>query len=84
MVNADTLAKRGAALIIEDAKLKSGLALTIEKLLESPEKLDEMRKAMLTLRSPNAAEKIADQLYELAETQQSASLHPEELHHDKH
>ena len=65
MVNASLLAKRGAAVIIEDARLKSGLYLTIEKLLETPEKLDEMRKAMLNLRTPNAAEKIADQLYEI-------------------
>jgi UDP-N-acetylglucosamine--N-acetylmuramyl-(pentapeptide) pyrophosphoryl-undecaprenol N-acetylglucosamine transferase len=84
MVNASILAKRGAALIIEDAKLKSGLVLTIEKLLDTPEKLDEMRKAMLTLRSPNAAEKIAAQLYKLAETQQSGSSQTEELHHDKY
>jgi UDP-N-acetylglucosamine--N-acetylmuramyl-(pentapeptide) pyrophosphoryl-undecaprenol N-acetylglucosamine transferase len=65
MVNADVLAKRGAALMIEDAKLKSGLYLTIEKLLETPEKLDEMRKAMLMLRTPNAAANIADQLYKI-------------------
>jgi UDP-N-acetylglucosamine:LPS N-acetylglucosamine transferase len=57
------LTNRGAALMIEDAKLKSGLAMTIEKLLETPEKLDEMRKAMLMLRTPNAAGKIADQLF---------------------
>jgi UDP-N-acetylglucosamine:LPS N-acetylglucosamine transferase len=65
-VNADTLAKRGAALMIEDAKLKSGLYLTVEKLLESPEKLEAMRVAMLTLRTPEAAGKIAAQLCELA------------------
>jgi UDP-N-acetylglucosamine:LPS N-acetylglucosamine transferase len=66
MVNANTLARRGAALMIEDAKLKSGLYLTIEKLFETPEKLDTMRKAMLTLRVQNAAGKIADQLYAIA------------------
>ena len=65
-VNADTLAKRGAALMIEDAKLKSGLYLTIEKLLETPEKLEAMRTAMLALRAPEAAGKIAAQLCELA------------------
>ncbi len=65
-VNADALAKRGAALMIEDAKLKSGLYLTIEKLLETPEKLGAMRAAMLALRAPEAAEKIAAQLCELA------------------
>jgi len=65
-VNADLLVKRGAALMIEDAKLKSGLFLTIEKLLEAPEKLETMRTAMLALRRPEAAAKIATQLCELA------------------
>ena len=65
-VNADALAKHGAALMIEDSKLKSGLILTIEKLLETPEKLADMRKAMTALRSPNAAENIAAQLLKLA------------------
>jgi len=66
MVNANSLAGRGAALMIEDAQLKSGLYLTVEKLFETPEKLDAMRKAMLSLRVPNSAGKIADQLYEIA------------------
>jgi UDP-N-acetylglucosamine:LPS N-acetylglucosamine transferase len=52
--------------MIEDSKLKSGLILTIEKLLETPEKLADMRKAMTALRSPNAAENIAAQLLKLA------------------
>jgi UDP-N-acetylglucosamine--N-acetylmuramyl-(pentapeptide) pyrophosphoryl-undecaprenol N-acetylglucosamine transferase len=65
-VNADSLTKRGAALMIEDARLKSGLYLTIEKLLETTEKLDAMRTAMIALRSPNAAGKIADELIRLA------------------
>ncbi len=65
-VNADALVQRGAALMIEDAKLKSGLYLTIEKLLETPEKLDAMRTAMMALREPEAAGKIAAQLCELA------------------
>lgn len=65
-VNADALTKRGAALMIEDSKLKSGLYLTVEKLLETPEKLDVMRTAMTALRSTDAAEKIAAQLFKLA------------------
>lgn len=65
-INADTLTKRGAALMIEDSRLISGLYMTIEMLLETPEKLDNMRKAMLTLRSPNAAMDIAAQLFKLA------------------
>jgi undecaprenyldiphospho-muramoylpentapeptide beta-N-acetylglucosaminyltransferase len=65
-VNADALTSHGAALMIEDSKLKSGLYLTIEKLLENPEKLDAMRTAMESLRSPNAAENIAAQILKLA------------------
>lgn len=65
-VNADMLTQRGAALMIEDAKLKSGLALTVEKLLETPEKLDAMRAAMASLRVPDAAKSIARHLIELA------------------
>jgi UDP-N-acetylglucosamine--N-acetylmuramyl-(pentapeptide) pyrophosphoryl-undecaprenol N-acetylglucosamine transferase len=65
-VNADYLAGRGAALVIEDAKLKSGLYLVVEKLLETPEKLDAMRAAMRGLNQPKAAEKIAGILVELA------------------
>ena len=53
-------------MMIEDAKLKSGLYLTVEKLFETPEKLDAMRKAMLSIRVQNSAGKIADQLYEIA------------------
>jgi UDP-N-acetylglucosamine:LPS N-acetylglucosamine transferase len=65
-VNAETLARRGAALVIEDARLKSGLYLTIEKLLETPEKMLGMRAAMRALCTPDAAAKIAAQLTELA------------------
>jgi len=65
-INADMLAKRGGALVIEDAKLKSGLYLTVEKLLESPEKLESMREAMRALSVPDAAARIAVQLIELA------------------
>ena len=65
-VNADSLTKQGAALMIEDSKLRSGLYLTIEKLLETPDKLDTMRSAMNALRSPNAAGKIAEQIFKLA------------------
>jgi len=65
-VNAEMLAKSGGALVIEDAKIKSGLYLTIEKLLESPEKLAGMHQAMQGLDVPDAAHRIAVQLVELA------------------
>lgn len=65
-VNADYLAQRGAALVIEDAKLKSGLYLTVEKLLETPEKFEAMSKAMRELHQKQSAEKIASLLFNLA------------------
>lgn len=65
-VNAEMLTRCGAALMIEDAKLNSGLMLTIEKLLETPEKLDAMRAAMASQRTPDAATAIARHLVELA------------------
>jgi UDP-N-acetylglucosamine--N-acetylmuramyl-(pentapeptide) pyrophosphoryl-undecaprenol N-acetylglucosamine transferase len=65
-VNAEYLTQRGAALMIEDAKLKSGLYLTVEKLLETPEKLEAMRNAMRGLYKAQAAEKIAKSLIDLA------------------
>ncbi len=65
-VNADALTEKGAAIMMEDARLKSGLYLTVEKLIETPEKLETMRQAMLALRTPDAAAKIAAQLQELA------------------
>ncbi|MEI7845308.1 MAG: glycosyltransferase, partial [Chloroflexota bacterium] len=65
-VNAESLTKHGAAVMIEDSKLKSGLYMTIEKLLENPEKLEAMRAAMLGLRSEDASRKIAAQLFKLA------------------
>jgi len=65
-VNADALANRGAALVIEDSKLKSGLYLTVEKLLETPEKLESMSRAMREFSAPDAAAQIGAQLMELA------------------
>ncbi len=65
-VNAQYLVKQNAALMIEDHKLSSGLGLTIEKLLETPEKLKNMREAMQSLQKPNAAKEIAMELEKLA------------------
>ncbi len=65
-INAEALAKTGAALIIEDARLLSGLYMTIEMLLNNPDKLESMRKSMFALRAPKAAEEIAAQLFKLA------------------
>lgn len=65
-VNAAFLVRRGAALVLDDAKLKSGLYLMVEKLLETPEKLASMRQAMSSLAAPQAASQLAAHLAELA------------------
>jgi UDP-N-acetylglucosamine--N-acetylmuramyl-(pentapeptide) pyrophosphoryl-undecaprenol N-acetylglucosamine transferase len=65
-VNADYLAGRGAAVVVEDHHLKKELLETLNVLLENPNKLKAMRAAMFELSHPRAAEKIAGRLIELA------------------
>lgn len=65
-VNADYLARRGAAVILEDQLLEKDLLATLNVLLGNPNKLKAMRAAMFELSHPRAAEKIASALIELA------------------
>jgi len=65
-VNADYLANRGAAVLLEDGVLKDELLSTLIVLIENPNKLQAMRAAMFELSHPRAAEKIAAALTELA------------------
>jgi UDP-N-acetylglucosamine--N-acetylmuramyl-(pentapeptide) pyrophosphoryl-undecaprenol N-acetylglucosamine transferase len=65
-VNADYLARRGAAIIVEDHRLNEELLVTLNVLLENPNKLKAMRAAMFELSHPRAAEKIAGALMQLA------------------
>lgn len=65
-VNAEFLAYRGAAVILEDQRLNDQLMLTLNVLLDNPNKLKSMRAAMFELSHPRAAEKIANVLIELA------------------
>jgi UDP-N-acetylglucosamine--N-acetylmuramyl-(pentapeptide) pyrophosphoryl-undecaprenol N-acetylglucosamine transferase len=64
-VNADYLASRGAAVVLEDERLPGQLLPTVESLLGNPDKLAAMRKAMLGLARPAAAAAIADQIRQL-------------------
>ena len=64
-VNADYLTRRGAAVIIEDARLNDDLLPTLNVLIDNPNKLKAMRAAMFQLSHPRAAEKIASALMEL-------------------
>ena len=65
-VNADYLARRGAAVLLEDHRLNDELLLTLGVLLDNPNKLKAMRAAMFGLSHPRAADKIASALIQLA------------------
>ena len=64
-VNAEFLAYRGAAVILEDHRLNNELMVTLNVLLDNRNKLKSMRAAMFELSHPRAAEKIASVLIEL-------------------
>jgi UDP-N-acetylglucosamine--N-acetylmuramyl-(pentapeptide) pyrophosphoryl-undecaprenol N-acetylglucosamine transferase len=64
-VNADYLAQRGAAVMLQDELLQQQLVPVIMDLLENPSKRRAMHEAMSALARPYAAETIADELVEL-------------------
>jgi UDP-N-acetylglucosamine--N-acetylmuramyl-(pentapeptide) pyrophosphoryl-undecaprenol N-acetylglucosamine transferase len=65
-VNADYLARRGAAAIISDHNLPTQLAPTILDLLRSPDRLAAMSQAAADLARPDAADNIVRELRRLA------------------
>lgn len=65
-VNAAYLVSRGAAIALPDEHLSVELLPLIRSLLGNPEKLSSMRKAMRSLAVPDAANRLAGQLRELA------------------
>ncbi|MBK6645093.1 MAG: UDP-N-acetylglucosamine--N-acetylmuramyl-(pentapeptide) pyrophosphoryl-undecaprenol N-acetylglucosamine transferase [Anaerolineales bacterium] len=65
-VNADYLAERNAALILQDELLNDNLLPVIKDLFANVNKLDAMKTAMKTLSLPDAANAIASQLVKLA------------------
>jgi UDP-N-acetylglucosamine--N-acetylmuramyl-(pentapeptide) pyrophosphoryl-undecaprenol N-acetylglucosamine transferase len=64
-VNADYLAQRGAAIILQDRLLESDLYAAVRVLFDNPAKRESMRLAMQALSRPAAASTIADLLLEL-------------------
>jgi UDP-N-acetylglucosamine--N-acetylmuramyl-(pentapeptide) pyrophosphoryl-undecaprenol N-acetylglucosamine transferase len=66
-VNADYLVEREAAILLEDQYLQSQLLAKIDTLVQDQARLSHMKRAMLALAQPQAAERIASLLYELAE-----------------
>jgi UDP-N-acetylglucosamine--N-acetylmuramyl-(pentapeptide) pyrophosphoryl-undecaprenol N-acetylglucosamine transferase len=65
-VNADFLAERNAAVILQDELLNDKLLSVLTDLLLNKHKLEAMRAAAKKLSRPNAATVIASQLFELA------------------
>jgi UDP-N-acetylglucosamine--N-acetylmuramyl-(pentapeptide) pyrophosphoryl-undecaprenol N-acetylglucosamine transferase len=64
--NANYLVQHGAAVILEDDHLSDQLLQTVNDLLSQPQKLADMRLAMLRLSHPEAARQIGDQILALS------------------
>lgn len=67
-VNASYLVERGAAEILRDEDLESELYERITRLISDPKTLNRMSEAMSKLASPDAAQKIAQILVDMATT----------------
>jgi UDP-N-acetylglucosamine:LPS N-acetylglucosamine transferase len=65
-VNADYLVRQNAAVILQDELLDDTLLSVLRELIGNQGKRQEMGTAMKSLSHPNAAERIASQLLELA------------------
>ncbi len=65
-VNADYLSSKGAALVLQDEDLSTALLPTVLDLFADQERLESMRRAAASLARPQAAERLADQIRELA------------------
>jgi len=66
-VNAEYLAGRGAAIIVDDAQLGDRLVDEIRGLFTNPQRLHAMSQAMRAISVPDAADRLADVLIELAQ-----------------
>jgi len=75
-VNAEWLATRGAAVVLDDARLDEALLPMVRQLLSDTERLERMRARSKAVARPDAARRLALQLRALAlgeETEWSAS-----------
>ncbi|OQY86854.1 MAG: hypothetical protein B6D40_00490, partial [Anaerolineae bacterium UTCFX3] len=70
-VNADYLARRGAAILLEDDRLNNELPARVRAILDDPAALETMRANMRALARPQAADEIARELTALAEEKKS-------------
>lgn len=69
-VNADYLVRRGAAIVLEDSRLKEQLPEVIQLLLKDSARQKSMSASMRALARPQAARQIAQQLIELSKEAQ--------------
>lgn len=65
-VNAEYLAKHGAAIVIQDEDLQKEILPVVREFIDKPHQLEKMSLVMQSLANPNAAQNIADQMLELA------------------
>ncbi len=73
-VNAEALARHGAAIVVEESKLEGvWLAETIAVLLQDPRRLHEMSAAARSLAHPSAAHDIAQMAAKLAGVEEAAT-----------
>lgn len=79
-VNADYLVERGAAIMIATKDLPQELLPTIQRLIREPHWLRGMRRSMQSLAKPQAAERLAKLLLELAGGGQPVSRYTEIKH----
>lgn len=66
-VNADWLAARGAAVVVEDAALATQLLPTVRELFGAPARREQMAAAARALARPDAARALAQGLVQLAQ-----------------
>jgi UDP-N-acetylglucosamine--N-acetylmuramyl-(pentapeptide) pyrophosphoryl-undecaprenol N-acetylglucosamine transferase len=66
--NAQVLAEKGAAILIEDKNVRSELKNACKSLLNDPDRIQQMSNASLQLGTPNAGHTIAQRILELAKT----------------
>ena len=65
-VNAEHLVQRGAAIMLEDVKLAAELMPAVSDLIQDPDRLKSMRRAVKVLARPQAASEIGRLLIETA------------------
>jgi UDP-N-acetylglucosamine--N-acetylmuramyl-(pentapeptide) pyrophosphoryl-undecaprenol N-acetylglucosamine transferase len=74
-VNASYLIRHGAAVQVEDSQLGTEIVTKVSELIDDKERLTGMSQAMRSLARPDAAEKIATLLRQLASSSKNAGTH---------